>query len=92
MKTLQEQLNAFRVKRNEIIEKQSLMMEHAGDEGRTLDVEESKEYDALTTEATGIDSHIKRLETLVQKSSATESLDTERILTMVRTKANERSQ
>lgn len=75
MKTLQEQLNAFRVKRNEITEKQSLMMEHAGDEGRTLDVEESKEYDGLTAEATGIDAHIKRLEDLVKKSASTENLD-----------------
>ena len=66
MKTLQEQLSAFRVKRNEIIERQRELMEKAGDEGRTLDKDESKEYDDLAVEAKAIDEHVNRLNGLVE--------------------------
>ena len=66
--TLQEQMNAFRVKRNEILDRQRELMDRAGDESRTLDKEESKEYDDLAGEAKEIEAHIKRIEPLVEES------------------------
>jgi hypothetical protein len=62
---LQEQLTAFRQKRNDAIERQKSIMDAAGEEGRTLDTEESSEYDGLETELKHIGAHVKRLESLV---------------------------
>jgi hypothetical protein len=62
---LQEQLTAFRQKRNDATERQKSIMEAAGTEGRTLDSEESSEYDGIASELKHIDAHIKRLEGLV---------------------------
>jgi len=64
---LQEQLTAFRTKRNDALERQKSIMEAAGEEGRTLDAEESSEYDGLTTELKHIDQHVKRLEGLLSE-------------------------
>jgi HK97 family phage major capsid protein len=63
---LQEQLTAFRQKRNDAIERQKSIMDAAGEEGRTLDAEESSEYDGLETELKHISAHVKRLESLVE--------------------------
>jgi hypothetical protein len=62
---LQEQLTAFRQKRNDAIERQKSIMDAAGEEGRTLDTEESSEYDGLETELKHIGAHVKRLESLL---------------------------
>ena len=64
---MQEQLTAFRTKRNDALERQKSIMEAAGEEGRTLDAEESSEYDGLTTELKHIDQHVKRLEGLLSE-------------------------
>ena len=46
---LQEQLRGFTVKRNEIVEHMGSIMELAGEDDRTLDAEEQKEYLELCT-------------------------------------------
>ena len=71
---LQEQLTAFRTKRNDAIERQKSIMSAAGEEGRTLDSEESSEYDGLQTELKHIESHLKRLESLVEDKPETEAV------------------
>jgi HK97 family phage major capsid protein len=71
---LQEQLTAFRTKRNDAIERQKSIMSAAGEEGRTLDSEESSEYDGLATELKHIESHLKRLESLVEDKPETEAV------------------
>jgi predicted GNAT family acetyltransferase len=71
---LQEQLTAFRTKRNDAIERQKSIMSAAGEEGRTLDSEESSEYDGLATELKHIESHLKRLESLVEDKPEAEAV------------------
>lgn len=66
---LQEQLRQFRQKRNEADERQKSLMETAGDEGRTLDADETSEYDGLETEIKHIDQHVKRLEKMVERET-----------------------
>lgn len=65
---LQEQFRAFQTKRNEIHSRQETLMKRAGDEGRTLDKEESEEYDSLSTELQHIDDHLGRLRVLVDEN------------------------
>jgi hypothetical protein len=60
----QEQLRAFRQKRNEADERLQSLMKAASDEGRTLDDEESSEFDGIESEINHIDKHIERLEKL----------------------------
>ena len=71
---LQEQLTAFRTKRNDAIERQKSIMSAAGEEGRTLDSEESSEYDGLQTELKHIEAHLKRLESLVEDKPEAEAV------------------
>lgn len=71
---LQEQLTAFRTKRNDAIERQKSIMAAAGEEGRTLDSEESSEYDGLQTELKHIEAHLKRLESLVEDKPEAEAV------------------
>jgi HK97 family phage major capsid protein len=61
---LQEQQRAFQQKRNEAIDRQTQIMELAGTEGRTLDDEESAEYDGLTKELSHIEKHLERISVL----------------------------
>ena len=68
---LQEQLRGFTVKRNEIVEQMSSIMEIAGQDDRTLDADEEKQYDSLQTERQSVDGHIARLENLVKDSAPT---------------------
>ena len=68
---LQEQLRAFQQKRADAVERQTQIMSAAADEGRTLDEEESSEYDGISKEVGHIEAHIKRLESLVNGDKAT---------------------
>ena len=73
---LQEQLRAFQQKRADAVERQTQIMSAAAEEGRTLDDEESGEYDSITKEVGHIEAHIKRLDSLLsgekQTAEATE--------------------
>ena len=60
----QEQIRSFQTKRNEVAERQEALMKAASDEGRTLDAEESSEFDSLDTEVKHIDTHVDRLRKL----------------------------
>jgi len=71
---LQEQLTAFRTKRNDAIERQKSLMSAAGEEGRTLDSDESSEYDGLQTELKHIEAHLKRLEALTEDKPEAEAV------------------
>jgi HK97 family phage major capsid protein len=62
---LQEQLRAFQQKRADAVERQTQIMSAAAEEGRTLDDEESGEYDGITKEVGHVEAHIKRLELLI---------------------------
>jgi len=73
----QEQIRAFQTKRNEAVARQEVLMKSASDEGRTLDDEESSEFDGIATEVKHIDAHIDRLRKLagdsVEKSEPVKS-------------------
>jgi HK97 family phage major capsid protein len=60
----QEQIRAFQQKRNEAVERQEALMKAAADEGRTLDDEESSEFDGIASEVKHIEAHIDRLRKL----------------------------
>ncbi len=60
-RTLAEQITDFESKRAASSGRMSAIMEKAGDEGRTLEVAETEEYDQLKDEVKAIDDHIARL-------------------------------
>lgn len=60
----QAQIDSFRTKRNEARERMEALMKMASDEDRSLDEDESKEFDSLETEIKAVDQHIQRLEAL----------------------------
>lgn len=64
-----EQIKAFTVKREEIMARKSAIMEKAAEDGRTLEEEESAEYDSLDTELKAVDDHLKRLGDLEVKAA-----------------------
>jgi HK97 family phage major capsid protein len=70
MKNWQEQLRAFQTKRNEIAERQESLMAKASEEGRTLDEDESSEYDGLEVELKHVEAHVERLRKHVDGSTA----------------------
>ncbi len=57
-----EQIAAFQLTRKQHADRQDALMALSSAEGRTLDDEEEKEYDGLTTEIDKIDGHLVRLE------------------------------
>lgn len=61
VKTIAEQIASFEAKRAASVAKMSSIMEKAGEEGRTLDEQESQEYDGLEAEVKAVDAHIARL-------------------------------
>lgn len=56
-----KQIEAFQLKRQEAADRQKAIMALAGEEGRTLEDEESDEYDSLSTEIKALDKHLERL-------------------------------
>lgn len=59
-----EQIKAFELTLKGHQDRQAALMSLAGGEGRTLDDEEEKEFDSLTTEVAKISQHVKRLKDL----------------------------
>lgn len=61
MKTIQEQIAAFQEKRTAAAALMTGIMTKASDEGRTLDDQESEQYDAAKLEIDAVDKHLARL-------------------------------
>lgn len=68
--TIQEQIRAFEAKRQAAAARMEDLMKLAGDEGRTLNAEESEEYDDLTAEVKAVDAHLVRLRDLEKTNVA----------------------
>lgn len=64
MKTTQEQIAAFEATRAAKAARMSELMTKAGEEGVTLDAQQTEEYDTLATEIKSIDGHLQRLNDL----------------------------
>jgi len=68
-----EQLSQFDTRRKAATERMDSIMSKAADEGRTLDVSESEEYDTLGGEIKSIDAHVERLkaheQTMIQRAA-----------------------
>jgi hypothetical protein len=58
MKTITEQTTAFEATRQAKSARMSELMTKAGDEGVTLDAEQTEEYDGLDVEIEAIDAHL----------------------------------
>lgn len=61
MKTIAEQISAFQEKRTAAANLMTGIMAKASDEGRTLDDQESEQYDAAKVEIDAVDKHLARL-------------------------------
>lgn len=64
MKTIKEQIEAFEATRSAKAARMDELMQKAADEGVTLDVEQTDEYDGLEAEVKSIDEHLVRLNRL----------------------------
>lgn len=69
MKTLSEQIAEFEATRVSKSAEMSAIMDKAGEDGTTLDAEQSEQFDTLEAEVGAIDKHIARLKGM-QKSQA----------------------
>ena len=65
MKSITEQIAEYKTTRAAKSARMSELMNKAADEGRTLDSQESDEYDGLETEVESLDAHVARLEKAV---------------------------
>lgn len=65
-----KQIEAFQLKRQEAADRQKALMARAAEDGRTLEEEEEKEYDSLSTEIKAVDAHLKRLNELESDDAA----------------------
>ena len=72
MKTTSETITEFEAKRQANAGQMAAIMEKAGEDGSTLDAEQTEQYDTLTSEIKSIDAHLARLKVLenVQISKA----------------------
>ncbi len=68
--TVTEQISAFEAKRAASVASMEAIMAKAADAAQTLDAEESKEYDDLSTEVQQVDNHLKRLREMEQVTKA----------------------
>ncbi len=64
MKTIAEQISSFEASRQAKSARMTEIMTKAGDEGVTLDQQQSEEYDAIELEVKSIDQHLVRLAAL----------------------------
>lgn len=69
MKSITEQITEYRNTRASKSARMTELMNKAAEEGRTLDANESDEYDGLENEVKSIDAHVTRLEAL-EKTAA----------------------
>lgn len=64
MKTIAEQIAAFKSSRDQKSARMTEIMNKSAEEGQTLDEAQTEEYDGLDAEVKSIDAHVKRLESL----------------------------
>ena len=69
MKTISEQIAEFEATRVSKSSEMSAIMDKAGEDGTTLDAQQSEQFDTLESEVGAIDKHIARLKNM-QKSQA----------------------
>lgn len=62
MKTIAEQLEGYRAAKEEKSARMAEIMKAAGDEGLTLDAEQTEEFDNLEAEVESLEKHISRLQ------------------------------
>lgn len=72
MKNIEEQIKSFEATRQAKAARMAEIMEASGEEGSTLDVAQTEEYDGLSAEVKSIDEHLKRLGDL-QKLNVTKA-------------------
>lgn len=65
MKSITEQIAEYKTTRAAKSARMTELMNKAAEEGRTLDAQESDEYDGLETEVESLDAHVARLEKAV---------------------------
>lgn len=70
MKTISEQIAEFEATRVSKSAEMSTIMDKAGEDGTTLDAQQSEQFDTLESEVGAIDKHIARLKNM-QKAQAT---------------------
>ena len=63
---VKEQIEDFKKRRDENLQKMVALMTKAGDEGRTLDQAEQQEYEQLEADNGAIEKHLPRLESLAK--------------------------
>jgi HK97 family phage major capsid protein/HK97 family phage prohead protease len=66
-----EQIKSFENKRAALAASLNDVMSKAADEGRTLDTEETEQYDNVSSEVKSVDDHLKRLRDLENNMAAT---------------------
>lgn len=66
-----EQIKSFENKRAALAGSLSDIMSKAADEGRTLDVEETEQYDNISSEVKSVDEHLKRLRDMENNMAST---------------------
>lgn len=70
MKGIADQLNSYKSTRDQKFQEQQALMTKAGEAGLTLDEAESQQYDTLESEIKALDTHIARLERMVETNKA----------------------
>lgn len=68
---LSEQIKSFENKRAALAASLNDVMSKAADEGRTLDTEETEQYDNVSAEVKSVDEHLKRLRDMENNMAAT---------------------
>lgn len=66
-----EQIKSFEAKRAALAASLNDVMSKAADEGRTLDLEETEQYDNVSSEVKSVDEHLKRLRDMENNMAAT---------------------
>lgn len=66
-----EQIKSFEAKRSALAASLNDVMSKAADEGRTLDVEETEQYDNVSSEVKSVDEHLKRLRDMENNMAST---------------------
>ena len=70
-----EQIKSFENKRAALAASLNDVMSKAADEGRTLDREETEQYDNVSAEIKSVDSHLGRLRDMEVLATSRESLE-----------------
>lgn len=70
MKSIAEQIASYKSTRDQKFQEQQALMTKSADEGRTLEANESEQYDTLGGEIKSLDQHLTRLEEMQEAQKA----------------------